>query len=115
MKRVFVDANVFLRFFTKDDAGQHARAAKLFRRVVENSSGAGSPAVAYEVGKLYASGAGVPQDFVEAYKWFNLAATDPVYYGHGDVVDARNAVAAKMTPAQIAEAQQRSTAWVERR
>ena len=31
MKRVFVDANVFLRFFTRDDAGQHARAAKLFR------------------------------------------------------------------------------------
>ena len=31
MKRVFVDANVFLRFFTQDDAGQHARAAKLFR------------------------------------------------------------------------------------
>ena len=31
MKPVFVDANVFLRFFTKDDPGQHARAAKLFR------------------------------------------------------------------------------------
>jgi predicted nucleic acid-binding protein len=31
VKSVFVDANVFLRFFTKDDTGQHARAAKLFR------------------------------------------------------------------------------------
>jgi predicted nucleic acid-binding protein len=28
---VFVDANVFLRFFTMDDEGQHQRAVKLFR------------------------------------------------------------------------------------
>lgn len=35
MKPVFVDANVFLRFFTKDDEGQHARAAKLFRAGAE--------------------------------------------------------------------------------
>jgi uncharacterized protein len=31
MKRVFVDSNVFLRFFTQDDAGQFRDAAKLFR------------------------------------------------------------------------------------
>lgn len=31
MKLVSVDANVFLRFFTKDDARQHACAAQLFR------------------------------------------------------------------------------------
>ena len=31
MKRVFVDANVFLRFFTLDDGGQHDRAARIFR------------------------------------------------------------------------------------
>ena len=30
MTRTFVDANVFLRFFTKDNAGQHERAARLF-------------------------------------------------------------------------------------
>lgn len=32
MKTVFVDANVFLRFFTVDDEGQHARAVGLFRK-----------------------------------------------------------------------------------
>ena len=32
MKTVFVDANVFLRFFTKDDQGQHDRVAELFHR-----------------------------------------------------------------------------------
>jgi predicted nucleic acid-binding protein len=29
---IFVDANVFLRFFTVDDAGQHQQAAALFER-----------------------------------------------------------------------------------
>ena len=31
MRTVFVDSNVFLRFFTRDDAGQYKHAAKLFR------------------------------------------------------------------------------------
>ena len=31
MKCVFVDSNVFLRFFTRDDAGQYKDAVKLFR------------------------------------------------------------------------------------
>ena len=31
MKRVFVDANLFMRFFTKDDKNQHKRAANLFK------------------------------------------------------------------------------------
>jgi predicted nucleic acid-binding protein len=30
MDKVFVDTNVFLRFFTQDDQGQHERAARLF-------------------------------------------------------------------------------------
>ena len=32
MKTVFVDANVFLRFFTEDDEGQQKRAAALLRK-----------------------------------------------------------------------------------
>ena len=35
MKRVFVDANVFLRFLTQDDAGQSARAEGLLRDAAE--------------------------------------------------------------------------------
>ncbi len=34
MKRVYVDSNVFLRFFTVDDAGQHEKAVRLFRKAV---------------------------------------------------------------------------------
>ncbi len=32
MKTIFVDANVFLRFFTLDNQGQHERAAGLFQQ-----------------------------------------------------------------------------------
>ncbi len=32
MKTVFVDSNVFLRFYSTDDAGQHEKAAHLFRQ-----------------------------------------------------------------------------------
>ena len=35
MKTIFIDSNVFLRFFTRDDAGQHELAAKLFRTASE--------------------------------------------------------------------------------
>ncbi|MBU2548697.1 MAG: PIN domain-containing protein [Proteobacteria bacterium] len=32
MKKIFIDSNVFLRFFTRDDQGQHERAVDLFRK-----------------------------------------------------------------------------------
>ena len=32
MKTVFVDSNIFLRFYSTDDAGQHEKAAHLFRQ-----------------------------------------------------------------------------------
>jgi predicted nucleic acid-binding protein len=32
MNAIFVDANVFLRFFTIDEAGQHKRAVELFNK-----------------------------------------------------------------------------------
>ena len=35
MNRVFVDTNVFLRFFTRDDAGHHERAKGLFESAAE--------------------------------------------------------------------------------
>ena len=50
MKPVFVDANVFLRFFTQDDTGQHARAERLFRAGAEGRlSLVSGPPVLFEV------------------------------------------------------------------
>jgi methionine-S-sulfoxide reductase len=66
------------------------------------------------LGILYALGQGVPQDNVQAYMWFNLAAT----HIRASNTEARNSafqnrdnVAAKMTPAQIAEAQKLADEW----
>lgn len=37
MKTIFVDANIFLRFFTTDDEGQHRRAAGLLRKAASGN------------------------------------------------------------------------------
>ena len=59
------------------------------------------------LGAMYAQGQGVPQDYVLAHMWFNLAAAK----GDADAVKNRDRVAAKMTPAQIAEAQKLAREW----
>jgi hypothetical protein len=49
----------------------------------------------------------VLQNFIEAHKWYNLSAA------HGELrsVEARDALAKQMTPAQIAEAQRLAREW----
>jgi uncharacterized protein len=53
------------------------------------------------LGQLYWQGLGVPQSNVRAHMWFNISASN----GGGTQV-LRDAVAEKMTPAQIVEAQE---------
>jgi hypothetical protein len=50
------------------------------------------------LGSMYVEGIGVPQNYIEGYKWLTLAAAQ----GDADDAEARDAVRAKMTPAQIA-------------
>jgi uncharacterized protein len=65
------------------------------------------------LGALYADGRGVPQDYVQAHMWFNLAASGASAGElHDGAVMARDTMAAKMTPAQIAEAQRLASEWV---
>ena len=59
------------------------------------------------LGVMYATGQDVPQDYVQAHKWFNLAAAQ----GKVSAAEARGRIGAKMTPAQIAEAQRLASAW----
>ena len=56
---------------------------------------------------MYYDGRGVPQDYVEAHKWYNLAAAGGIELARGD----RDIVAEKMTPAQISEAQKLAREW----
>jgi len=56
----------------------------------------------------------VPQDYVQAHKWFNLAAarfpgSEPKR--REAAVENRDRIAAKMTPTQIAEAQRLAREW----
>jgi hypothetical protein len=63
------------------------------------------------LGLLYDRGQGVPLDYIEAHKWLNLAAARA---GGGDrdyYVRMRNAVASKLTRAQIYDAQRRARDW----
>ena len=59
------------------------------------------------LGVIYAEGQGVPQDYVRAYMWFNLAAAQ----GEQKAARFLDMAAQRMTPAQIAEAQRLARDW----
>ena len=59
------------------------------------------------LGRMYTAGQGTLQDFVRAHMWFNLAASA----GAPEAAAAREAIAQRMTPDQIAEAQRLAAAW----
>ena len=59
------------------------------------------------LGRLYAQGLGAPQDYVKSHMWFNLAASR----GEAEAVTERDALAGRMAPEQVAEAQKLAAAW----
>jgi uncharacterized protein len=60
---------------------------------------------------MYSRGEGVPQDFVQAHMWFNLAAAQGPPVLSTMAQKHRDEIAEKMTPAQIAEAQRLAREW----
>ena len=50
---------------------------------------------------MYAKGEGVPEDYVKAYAWFNLAAAQ----GAEDAIKNKDLLRPRMTAEQVAEAQ----------
>ena len=81
----------------------YAAAVAWYRKAAEQ----GNTSAQTNLGLMYANGQGVPQDDVQAHMWFNLAAAK----GHADAIKNRDIAAAKMTPAQIAEAQKLAREW----
>jgi len=63
----------------------------------------------HSLGLMYEKGQGVPQDYVQAHMWVNLAASGSVAVERE--ARARELLAQKMTPAQIAEAQRLAREW----
>ena len=60
---------------------------------------------------MYANGASVPEDFVEAYMWWNLAAAQ----GDEEAKQNKGILSKQMTKEQIAEAQKLSREWLAKR
>lgn len=85
------------------DAGRHAEAVEQWQAAAR----AQDVRAMLALGRAFAKGVGVPQDFVEAHKWLNLAA------GRGSAEGAaeRNALSAKMTVEEQAEARKLARAW----
>jgi TPR repeat protein len=71
----------------------------------------GNPFGQAMLGLMYDKGHGVPQDFILAYKWLNLAAARAPARERDYFLRLRNAVASKMSPAQIAEGQRLAMLW----
>jgi TPR repeat protein len=82
-------------------------AAKWYQRAAERGHGGAQ----LELGLLHNKGQGVPQDLVLAYMWLNLSASNAVGEDRDFKVRLRDAVASKMTIAQVALAQEMAVNW----
>jgi TPR repeat protein len=71
------------------------------------SANSGDPDAQFMLGRLYANGYGVLQDYIQAYKWYNLAASQ----GQRFALAARDAIAERMTAEQIAKSQDLAWEW----
>ncbi len=89
--------------FEAGQAGRPAEAMAQWGRAAE----AGDARAMLALGRAHVKGLGVSQDFVEAHKWLNLGAAR----GNAEAAAERDALAARMTPEQIASAQGRARSW----
>ena len=86
----------------------YAEAATWYRKAAEQ----GEDKAQLRLGRMCANGQGVPQDNVLAHMWFSLAASRASDAALRDLAVKNCAeIAAKMPPAQIAEAQRMAREW----
>ncbi len=85
----------------------YSEAVKWFRHAAEQ----GDANAQFILGVMYGESRGVPRDNVQAYKWFDLVASQYSALERERAVLYRDFVAAKMTQAQIAEAQKLAREW----
>jgi TPR repeat protein len=77
-----------------------SQAAKWFRKAAAQNY----PLACDRLGMMHERGVGVPKDYVEAYKWFTLAAES----GHIAAVVNQDNLKLRMTEQQIAQAENRA-------
>jgi TPR repeat protein len=97
----------FMHTFGRGISQNYALAAIWCHRAANQ----GHPEAQYMLGLLYNKGHGVPENYVLAYKWLNLAATRASGPKRDFSYRIRDAVATKMSPAQIAKAQALAVSW----
>jgi TPR repeat protein len=85
----------------------YAQAASWYRKAADRDHRGAQAALSV----LHTAGKGVPQDLVAAHMWLNIAASRSSGAEHTRFAEARDTLAARMTPEQIAEAQRRASAW----
>jgi uncharacterized protein len=78
-------------------------AYKLFFPLAEQ----GDASAQNNLGVMYFKGPGVPQDYVLAHMWWNLAGSN----GNKNAVENRNIVEKKMSKQQIEKAQEMARNW----
>jgi hypothetical protein len=66
------------------------------------------------LGVMYSDGRGVPQDFIRAYMWANLAASNLTGTEREEIVNARDGLFDRLTPAQRAEGRRLALEWTAR-
>ena len=82
--------------------GDYALAAQLFRSRAEQ----GDTRAQNNLGGMYAQGRGVPQDFVRAHMWFNVAAAALTGDERKAAIKNRDNVASQLTAVQIGKAEE---------
>jgi TPR repeat protein len=99
-----VAAGQFEDAIAASDRGNYATAIQLLRPLAEQ----GNPRAEISLGYAYSQALGIPKDYMQAHMWFSRAAAHlpPGSVDRDTALLNRDAIAAKMTAAQIAQAQQ---------
>jgi uncharacterized protein len=78
----------------------YVEAVRWYRKAAEQ----GEASAQNNLGIMYDRGSGIPQDYITAHMWHNLAAAS----GNEKSVTNRDTVAGKMSQADVSEAQRRA-------
>lgn len=81
----------------------YASALKLLKPLAED----GHEKAQYYLGRMFANGHGVEQDYVTAYQWLDASASATHRFASED----RDRLTTTMTPEQIAQARKQADAW----
>jgi TPR repeat protein len=87
----------------------YAQAVSWYRKAADQ----GDAYAQNNLGVMYAKGQGVLQDYVSAYFWYTVAEARGTYDTQKEAAKDRDDIAAKMTPQQVADAQELAREWLE--